>query len=126
MIGYLDTNVLVWLAAGNTERISQTAKGVIETAELLISPMVLLELEYLYEIGRIRLRSRDVLLKMEAELDLRVCDLPFNRITSVALDEKWTHDPFDRLIVANAKANAFSTLVSADEEISRNYPKTVW
>jgi hypothetical protein len=55
-----------------------------------------------------------------------VCDFPFTRIASVALDEKWTRDPFDRLIVSNAKANAFSALVSADEEIGRNYPKTIW
>jgi PIN domain nuclease of toxin-antitoxin system len=126
VISYLDTNALVWLAGGDTDRISATAKRVIEETDLLVSPMVLLELEYLYEIGKIRLRSRDVLLKMESEVDLRVCDLPFNRIASVALDEKWTRDPFDRLIVANAKANAFSTLVSADEEIRRNYPKTCW
>jgi PIN domain nuclease of toxin-antitoxin system len=126
VISYLDTNALVWLAGGDTDRISATAKRVIEETDLLVSPMVLLELEYLYEIGKIRLRSRDVLLKMESEVDLRVCDLPFYRIASVALDEKWTRDPFDRLIVANAKANAFSTLVSADEEIRRNYPKTCW
>ena len=126
MICYLDTNVLVWLAGGDTRRLSERAKREIETADLLISPIVLLELEYLYEIGRLRIRSRDVLLKMESELGLRVCDFPFGRIASVALDEKWTRDPFDRLIVSNAKANGFSTLVSADEEISRNYPKTIW
>jgi len=33
---------------------------------------------------------------------------------------------FDRLIVANAKANGFAWLISADEEIARNYPRTVW
>jgi PIN domain nuclease of toxin-antitoxin system len=126
VICYLDTNVVVWLAGGDIRRISEGAKREIEQADLLISPIVLLELEYLYEIGRLRIRSRDVLLKLESELRLRVCDFAFSRIATVALDEKWTRDPFDRLIVSNAKANGFSTLVSADEEIGRNYPKTVW
>jgi PIN domain nuclease of toxin-antitoxin system len=126
VICYLDTNVVIWLAGGDIRRISDLAKREIETADLLISPIVLLELEYLYEIGRIRIRARDVLLKIESELGARLCDLPFSRIASVALDEKWTRDPFDRLIVSNAKANGFSALLSADEEIGRNYPKTVW
>lgn len=126
MICYLDTNVLVWLAGGDTRRISEKAIREIEKADLLISQIVLLELEYLYEIGRIRIRSRDVLLKVESELGARLCDFPFGRITAVSLDEKWTRDPFDRLIVSNAKANAFSALISADEEIGRNYPKTIW
>lgn len=126
MTAYLDTNVLVWLASRDLGRISDAGTRLIEEADLMISPMVLLELEYLYEVGKIRIRSRDVLLKTESELGLRVCDLPFGRIASVALDEKWTRDPFDRLIVANAKANGFSPVVSADEEIRRNYPRTVW
>jgi PIN domain nuclease of toxin-antitoxin system len=52
--------------------------------------------------------------------------LPFAVVASAALDEKWTRDPFDRLIVANAKANGFAWLISADEEIARHYPRTVW
>jgi PIN domain nuclease of toxin-antitoxin system len=42
------------------------------------------------------------------------------------LDEKWTRDPFDRLIVANAKANGFAWLISADEHIRNHYPRAVW
>ena len=54
------------------------------------------------------------------------CDIPFATIASAALDEKWTRDPFDRLIVANAKANGFAWLISADEAIRKHYPRTVW
>jgi PIN domain nuclease of toxin-antitoxin system len=86
----------------------------------------LLELEYLYELKRIRLRARDVLLKLESETGLRLCELPYAVIASAALDEKWTRDPFDRLIVAHAKANDFARLISADDEIARHYPRTVW
>jgi PIN domain nuclease of toxin-antitoxin system len=126
VIAYLDTNVVVWLAQGNLARISPTAKGVLEQADLLISPMVLVELEYLYGVNRIKLAARDVRLKIEHEIGVRVCDLSFPLVASVVMDEKWTRDPFDRIIVAQAKANGLAPLVSADEEILKHYPRAVW
>jgi len=126
LIAYLDTNVVVWLAQGSLDRISDKAKQHLNEAELLISPMVLLELEYLFEVKRIRLGARDIFLKVEHELSVRRCDLPFASITNAALDEKWTRDPFDRMIVAHAKANGFSYLISSDEEINQHYPRTIW
>lgn len=126
MIAYLDTNVVVWLAQGDLRRISAKAQNLLEKSELLISPMVLVELEYLHEVQRILFSSREVLLKVEHELGIRVCDLPFPRIASVVIDEKWTRDPFDRTIVAQAKANGLAVLITADEEIRRHYPKAVW
>lgn len=88
--------------------------------------MVLIELEYLYEISRIKLPSRDIQLKIEHEIGARVCDLSFPLVAGVVLDEKWTRDPFDRMIVAQAKANGLASLISADEEIAKHYPRTVW
>lgn len=126
MIAYLDTNAVIRAAQGNTRRLGRDASRLIEKAELLISPVVLLELELLYEIGRIKLPSRDLERKIEAELGVRLCSVPFAEIANAALDEKWTRDPFDRLIVANAKANGFAPLISADEKIARHYPRTVW
>jgi PIN domain nuclease of toxin-antitoxin system len=123
---YLDTNVVVWLAQGTLQRISRRAQSALEQGTLLMSPMVLIELQYLYELHRIKLPARDVQLKVEHEIGVRVCDLPFLSIASTALDEKWTRDPFDRMIVAQAKANGLAPLVSADEEIKKNYPRTVW
>jgi PIN domain nuclease of toxin-antitoxin system len=123
---YLDTNVVVWLAQGSLESLSARATALLETANLLVSPMVLVELEYLHEAGRIRLPARDIQRKVEHELGVRICNLPFATVVSAALDESWTRDPFDRLIVAHAKANGFAALISADEEIARCYPRTVW
>jgi len=88
--------------------------------------MALLELEYLHELGRTKFPARDLLKKVSHETNLTLCEIPFPTIVSAALDEKWTRDLFDRLIVANAKANGFAWLISADEEIARNYPRTVW
>lgn len=126
MIAYLDTNIVVWLAQGDIARISAKAQDVLEKADLLISPMVLIELEYLYEVNRIKLPSRDLRLKVEHEVGIRICDLSFSLVADVTLDEKWTRDPFDRMIVAHAKANGLASLVSADEEIAKHYLRTVW
>jgi len=126
VIAYLDTNVVVWLAQGDLSRISAPALAVLEEADLRISPMVLIELEYLHEVRRILLSSREILLKIEHELGVEVCNLSFPRVAQVVLDEKWTRAPFDRTIVAHAKANGLASLVTAEEEIRKHYPKAVW
>jgi PIN domain nuclease of toxin-antitoxin system len=123
---YLDTNVAVWLAQGDLGRLTSAAKAQLEASDLLISPMVLLELEYLYEVGRILLPARDLESKLAAELGVSVCQRDFLSIARAALDEKWTRDPFDRVIVANAKANGLSPLVSSDEEIRKHYTRALW
>lgn len=126
MIAYLDTHIVLWLAAGKVNRLSSKARGLLAKSELLLSAMAFLELEYLHELGKTKFNARDLFKKIEHEIDLRLCDLPMATIASAALDEKWTRDPFDRMIVANAKANGFAWLVSADETIARHYPRTVW
>ena len=126
MIAYLDTQALVWLSQGSLDDISPKVTRLIEQADLYYSPMVFFELELLYEIKRIKQSARDIQRKVEYELGVRLCDLPFATIAAAALDEKWTRDSFDRLIVANAKANGFAWLISADEAIRQHYPRAVW
>lgn len=126
MIAYLDTQVAIWLASGASKRISSRALATISRSEILLSPMVLLELEYLHEIGRSRIRAQDILRKLEFELGLRVCNLAFDSVVIASLPETWTRDPFDRIIVAQAKANGLASLISADEQIAQHYPRTVW
>jgi PIN domain nuclease of toxin-antitoxin system len=125
-LAYLDTHVAVWLAAGQLDRISRKAQRMLESATLILSPAVLLELEYLFEFKRTKVPARDLLRKLEHEIGLTLCDLPCSSVAFAALDEKWTRDPFDRLIVAHAKANGLAHLISADEEIAEHYQCTVW
>jgi PIN domain nuclease of toxin-antitoxin system len=126
LIAYLDTHVVLWLAAGKVTRLEPKARRLIDMAELLLPAMAFLELEYLHELGKTKFPARDLLKKIEHEVGLRVCDLPFSTIAGAALDEKWTRDPFDRLIVANAKAKGFAWIISADEQMRKHYPRTVW
>jgi len=49
---YLDTHIMAWLYAGQVGRIPAAARKAINESEVLISPMALVELQYLIEIGR--------------------------------------------------------------------------
>jgi PIN domain nuclease of toxin-antitoxin system len=62
---------------------------------------------------------------LATDIGLRVCDLPFRTVVEYALKEKWGRDPFDRLIVANAKA-AEALLVTKDAKIRRHYSRVIW
>jgi len=125
MTVYLDTHVLVWIAKGEDHQLSSSAREAIENDDLLVSPAVILELELLHEIGRLRASAEKTLSFLEAEIGLRACTIPFRDVAMAAIHEKWTRDPFDRLIVANAKA-AGARLVTKDERIRKHYRRAIW
>jgi len=92
---------------------------------VLASPAAVLELEFLHEIGKLRPDASRVVAVLAEEVGLRVCDLPFPTVLRYALKEGWSRDPFDRLIVAHAKAND-APLVTKDERIRQHYRRAVW
>ena len=126
MICYIDTAVAVWLAEANLTKISQKAVSLVEIADVRISPMAVVELQYLYEIQRLTVPPQEILVKLNAEIGLTVCDYPFPIIAEIALAETWTRDPFDRIIVAHARANGTAPLLTKDEAIRENYPNARW
>ena len=77
---YLDTHVVVWLYRRDLDLLSQNARDRIETDDLLVSPAVILELEYLSEIQPQRPRAATVMRALEKDIGLNVCDLPFPEI----------------------------------------------
>jgi PIN domain nuclease of toxin-antitoxin system len=123
---YLDTQVVVWISGGESAKLTDTATAELERADIRISPMVVLELEYLYEIKRIIVPSREITSKLHLEIGAIVCDFSFPAIVAGALKEKWTRDPFDRMIVAHARANNKSPLISADKTIRKHYAEAIW
>ena len=104
----LDTNALIWLEQGH-----RRARGLSrETRRLYISPASLLELQFLVETGRIRLRSSNVVDLAHHDLWL-LDDPPAAAWFDQALDLSWTRDPFDRLLVAHARLRGWR-LATAD------------
>jgi PIN domain nuclease of toxin-antitoxin system len=126
LICYLDTQVAVWLAEANLAKLSPKALTTVQTASLRISPMAVVELQYLYEVRRIIVPPQEILFKLNAEIGLAVCDHPFPIVAEIALGETWTRDPFDRLIVAHAKANGTAVLLTKDQSIRENYRNARW
>ena len=122
---YLDTHAAVWLYNNELHKFPQATLELIENSHLLISPMVILELEYLYEIKRLNTQATVIFEALQQEIDLQICSCHFSQIINFALQQNWTRDPFDRIIVAHAAINQ-SRLVSKDELIQENYPNVVW
>lgn len=126
LISYLDTHVVVFLHAGDVSRISVKAQNQIENTDVLISPMVLLELEMLYEKGAIKYPSSQILSDLTQDIGLSLCQMPLAQIVRSAIAIKWTREPGDRLIVANAIANNDAPLLTKNERIHGGYSNAIW
>ena len=124
-IAYLDTHVAAWLFAGDVTRLSAAARAAIEKDDLLVSPAVVLELQYLYETKRVADAAEQVVDDLRHRLSVRVCDLPFPDVARRATTVSWTRDPFDRLIVAQAAVRE-ARLVTKDRILRRRYSGSVW
>ena len=122
---YLDTHIMVQLAVEGSDRLGPDARRAIGAGDVLASPAAVLEIELLHEIGRLRVNASRVVEVLAEALDLRVCDLPFSTVVQYALKEGWSRDPFDRLIVAHAKASD-APLITKDQRIHQHYRRAVW
>lgn len=122
---YLDTHVVVWLYAGQVEKLSHKVKELLNSNEIVISPIVRLELQYLYEIQRITEEPKKILNDLSDRIGIKICEKNFNSIINYSMSYSWTRDPFDRIIVANASVGN-NILISKDQNILKNYDKAVW
>lgn len=122
---HLDTHVVVWLHGGHQDRFPARARRALEEGDLVISPMVVLELEYLFEIGRVRKGPNDVLAHLATALGLRLAEDPFPAVIAAASEQRWTRDPFDRVIVGQAALSS-ARLVTKDATIAAGYSHVVW
>jgi PIN domain nuclease of toxin-antitoxin system len=126
LISYLDTRVVIFLHAGDVSRISVKAQNQIENTDLLISPMVVLELQMLYDKGTIRYPASQILADLTQQMGLSVCQMPFAEVVRSATTIKWSREPGDLLIVANAMANNYAPLITKDERIRGGYSNAIW
>lgn len=121
---HLDTHVALWLAAGDKKRL-RPAQARLRRGSLFVSPMSVVEMEVLREIGRIRASVADVLEILSEDHGVEEALGDIRQLGSHARLLGWTRDPFDRLIVAHAQANG-ALLLTADETIRRHFPDARW
>lgn len=122
---YLDTHAVVWLYAGLADKFTARGRALINQHDVLVSPIVQLELQYLYEIQRVAVEADALISELQQQIGLQLCTKPFTAIVQTSLPLRWTRDPFDRLIVANAQLNN-TQLLSVDKLIQANYANAVW
>lgn len=122
---YLDTHLVVWLYAGLVKKLSVKVCVHLEEHDLYIAPIVKLELQYLHEIGRLKVKPASITKSLNSSIGLKIASVDSAAVVEKALSLSWTRDVFDRVITAEAKSqDAF--LLTKDENIRAHYKKAVW
>jgi PIN domain nuclease of toxin-antitoxin system len=121
----LDTHVVGWLYEGADDRIAAAARKLLDSEEARISPVVELELTYLFEVGRVSEPAAAPLAALGRSIGLAVSDVSVATLVAAAAPLSWTRDPFDRLIAAHAIV-ADAPLITADRSILERLPQAVW
>jgi len=122
---HLDTHVVAWLFAGEVERMPAAVRRHLERESLAISPMVELELQYLFEIRRTTQPGALVVRDLASRIGLTLADSSFSRVVDSAAQLTWTRDPFDRLIVGHALADGVR-LLTRDDVIRKHCRAALW
>lgn len=122
---HLDTHAAVWLYAGLLGRFPDAARLRLENHPAACSPMVRLELQYLYEIGRVTEPAAPVLSHLNSRIGLREARTSWSEVVARAVELDWTRDPFDRLIVATAMVEGVP-LLTKDETIRAHFDGACW
>jgi PIN domain nuclease of toxin-antitoxin system len=121
----VDTNVIVWLLLGNRSRVSEAARVALEDERnrVVVSAATVWEIAVKRSVGK---------LTIEDGWSRALARLGFDAlpVTSIHADEvehlPWHHrDPFDRLLVAQAKTEGLE-LVSADARLAAYGVGLVW
>jgi PIN domain nuclease of toxin-antitoxin system len=121
---FLDTHALIFLASDH----GLIPRGVwpfLDANDLYCSPMARLELDFLYEIGRITEDPRTIMDVLVRDFRVRVEQEAWSRAAEIAATLSWTRDPFDRLITAHALVWG-RPLLSRDRSIRANYAHAFW
>ena len=126
MFTYIDTHVARWLVDGDIGKLTLAAKEYIEKTDLRISPIVFLELQYLFEIKRVAMPAQEAYHYLHETIGVTICQFPLHAVIACAASENWTRDVFDRLIVSYAKANGGAPLITADGLMRTNYSRAIW
>ena len=122
---FLDTHVIVWLYAGELKKISGAVVEQIENNDLCISQVVRLELQYLFEIGRITETPKNIINSLNVSIGLNESAMKAAQVFDQAIEYSWTRDVFDRLITAEAESFE-AVLITKDRKILANYKNALW
>jgi PIN domain nuclease of toxin-antitoxin system len=87
--------------------------------------MVILEIDFMREIGRVHESGERIFRGLSKRSGLVLSTTPFSDVVFEASALSWTKDPFDRIIVAEAAVHD-APLVTKDPDIHDHYPNALW
>ncbi len=122
---FIDTHVLIWISNGDIHKISEKAKALLERSQFYVSPISILEIDYLHEIGKYDFSGHRFLVDFNKKEPLTIPEDPFFKVIQESSKITWTRDVFDRILVAHAKLHN-APLITKDEKIRTHYKKAVW
>lgn len=125
MRAFLDTHAAVFLWEGRAEAFGPKSQELLERATLFVSPMVRLELQFLREIGKLKVDADQILGSLAADAGVVATEESLEALVPLAMPLSWTRDPFDRLLVATALLHQAS-FVTRDRRIHENFAGAVW
>lgn len=114
----LDTHFLLWTVLGN-ERLHDFP-WLEEYRPWGVSPISLLEIQFLAEVGRLQVEQPGFSKALAADPRFIIDEPPLVALVAKALPLSWTRDPFDRMLAAHSEARRVP-LCSLDRLIRTNH-----
>ena len=124
----LDTHTFLWLD-GSPEHLSPAALAACEdpTNELYLSVVSAWEIQIKHQINRLQLDVplEEMIQGQQAANDLKILPVELPHVYTLRQLPLHHHDPFDRLLIAQAKAEQMR-LVSADSQFEPYLVDVIW
>lgn len=114
----LDTHFVVWITTGH-DRLREFP-WLDAYAPYGVSPVSLLEVQYLGETGRLTVDMRAFRTALSSDARFVLDEAPLLALIDHALPMSWTRDPFDRLLSAHSAARRLP-LVTVDRRMLENH-----
>ena len=124
----LDTHTFLWLD-GSPQRLSPAALAACEdpTNELYLSVVSAWEIQIKHQINRLQLDVplEEMIHGQQTANDLKILSVELHHVYILRQLPPHHHDPFDRLLIAQAKAEQMR-LVSADSQFAPYLIDVLW
>lgn len=115
----LDTHFVLWIVAG-ADRL-RSFPWIERYRPWGVSPVSLLEIQYLSEIGRVEVQNPQFTDALVEDPRFLIDEIPLVPLMRRAIELSWTRDPFDRLIAAHSSIRRVP-LCTTDRNLRENHP----